>query len=271
MQMEQANLLTGTGSRRPAWLHWPVSTVLCLFALAWSPPAFALDAELYGRLLTEYTHEVSDVAGTRVDYRGLRASREWRQLVKSVRETSVEGSDRDATLAFWINAYNIVAIDMVAGRYPLESIRDIGSFFQSVWDIDATEIEGVAYTLGEIEHEILRPLGDPRIHAAIVCASVSCPSLRREPYEAARIEAQLDDAVRTWLSDADKGLRVEPAERRVKLSRIFDWFADDFGGPRGVIDFATRYSPPAARRWIGENRSEVTIEYFTYDWSLNDL
>ena len=116
MQMEQANLLTGTGWRRPAWLHWPVSTVLCLFALAWSPPAFALDAELYGRLLTEYTHEVSDVAGTRVDYRGLRASREWRQLVKSVRETSVEGSDRDATLAFWINAYNIVAIDMVAAR-----------------------------------------------------------------------------------------------------------------------------------------------------------
>ena len=85
-----------------------------------------------------------------------------------------------------------------------------------------------------------------------------------------KLDAQLDDAVRSFLANTEKGLRIDPERKRVKLSRIFDWFADDFGSAT-VIDFAARYSPPPARQWILENRSGVTIEYFTYDWSLNDF
>jgi hypothetical protein len=89
----------------------------------------------------------------------------------------------------------------VRRHYPIDSIRSIGSFFSPVWKKTAGEIGGRSYTLYEIEHEILRPMGEPRIHAAIVCASLSCPPLRREPYRAAELEAQLEDNVRRWLAD----------------------------------------------------------------------
>jgi hypothetical protein len=86
-------------------------------------------------------------------------------------------------------------------RHPgIASIRDIGSLLRPVWNREAGRVGRRARSLGEIEHEILRPLGDPRIHGAIVCASVSCPPLRREPFAAARLDAQLDDQMRRWLA-----------------------------------------------------------------------
>ena len=246
-----------------------LSLIPACVALASAAPAAALDTELYARLLAEHTYAVSDTAGTRVDYASLKRSSAWRRLVASLADVHPSRTGRD--MAFWINAYNVLAIDLVVQDYPVDSIRDIGSIFQAAWDHEAGSIGGTPHTLGEIEHEILRPLGDPRIHAAIVCASTSCPSLHREPYTQESLDAQLDKAVRSFLENTEKGLHIDPERKRVKLSRIFDWFADDFGGSAAVTDFAARYSPPPARRWILENRSGVTIEYFTYDWSLNDL
>ena len=231
--------------------------------------AQALDEDLYAAILERHTLAVGDVASTRVDYGALRTSEAWEALLLSLR-----GSDpgrlraRNDKLAFWINAYNILAIDLVRRHYPIDSIRSIGSFSSPVWKKTAGEIGGRPYTLHEIEHEILRPMGEPRIHAAIVCASLSCPPLRREPYRAAELEAQLDDNVRRWFADPRKGARIDRSERTLYLSSILDWFVEDFGD--SVLPFAATHLPDVDASWIRAQGGALQIRYFEYDWSLND-
>jgi hypothetical protein len=245
----------------------------CVLAVLFQvQPARALDLKSYADLLNRFTYSVEDTAMTRVDYRALQQSNDWQQLVASLGISRPdELATREEQLAFWINAYNILAIDLVQESYPVESIRDIGSLFRPVWKLSAGRVGSRSYSLGEIEHEILRPLGDPRIHAAIVCASTSCPALRPEPYEPDRLDAQLDEAVRTFLANEEKGLRIEPERNTVRLSRIFAWFAQDFATAGGVLGFVERYAPEAAMTWLVEHSDDVQVEYLGYDWSLNDL
>ncbi len=231
--------------------------------------ARAVDEELYASILEQHTIAVDDIASTRVDYGALRTSQEWKALVQSLRDANPGRlASRDEKLAFWINAYNILAIDLVRRHYPIDSIRSIGSLLSAVWKKRAGEIGGRAYTLHEIEHEILRPMGEPRIHAAIVCASLSCPPLRREPYRAGALDAQLDDNVRRWLADPRKGVRIDRSARTLVLSPILDWFAEDFAG--GVLPFVTAHLPDEEASWIRAQQGTLRIRYFEYDWRLND-
>jgi len=225
----------------------------------------------YARLLERHTTAVDATVGTRVDYRALRGDPDWRAMVTAlgrVDPASVGG--RAEQLAFWINAYNALAIDLVLRHYPVESIRDIGSFIWPVWKKEAGRIGGRAYSLGEIEHEILRPMGEPRIHGAIVCASISCPDLRREPYLGDRLDAQLDDNMRAWLAHPDKGLSIDRSRNAVTLSPIFEWFEDDFAVLGGVMAVAVRYAPVGDRTWLEAHGGEADVAYFDYDWKLND-
>jgi hypothetical protein len=233
-----------------------------------------IDLQLYGRLLEAHTRAVSDLAGTRVDYRGLRDSNDWQDLVAQLSAARPSQLGPDAKLAFWINAYNILAIDLVRRHYPVESIKDIGSFLFPVWNREVARIEGRDVSLGEIEHEILRPMGEPRIHAAIVCASTSCPPLARTPYRAERIDADLADAMRTWLASTRKGVAIDRSRRIITLSRIFDWFGEDFEAQGGVLTAIAPYLDDDDAAWLskeGRTGRDVQIRYFDYDWSLNDL
>ena len=178
---------------------------------------------------------------------------------------------REQQIAFWVNAYNILAIDLVAAHYPVASIRDIGSLLRPVWKRPAGTVGGRNVTLDEIEHGIVRPFGDPRTHAVVVCASTSCPALPREPLTAARLDAQLDAAVRAWLADRDKGMRIDRAAQTVHLSKIFDWFEEDFAKAGGVVAFAIRYAPEADRDWLRAHAATARIDYFDYDWAVNAL
>lgn len=247
------------------------SGLAALFLLATAAPAAAFDAALYAELLTQHTRSVADTAGTRVDYTALASSAEWRRVVASLASGEPEpGAPRAAVLAFWINAYNVLAIDVVLAGYPLDSIKDRGGFLTPVWKLEAGRVGGRVVTLHEIEHEILRPLGDPRIHAAIVCASTSCPSLQREPFRAADIDAQLDAAMQAFLADPNKGLRIDRAAVSVQLSSIFDWFAKDFGGESALLAYVARYAPERDRAWLTANADTADVEFFDYDWGLND-
>ena len=243
---------------------------VCLFGLV-ALPAYALDEARYAAVLARHTVAVADMASTRVDYAALRSSSDWGAVVGSLVQDDPERlRTREERLAFWINAYNILAIDLVARHYPVKSIRDIGTFFAPVWKEAAGVVGERVYSLDEIENEILRPLGDPRIHGAIVCASLSCPPLRREPYRAADLEAQLGDNVQRWLRDPRKGARVDAAARTVWLSPIFDWFEGDFQG--GAIAFVTRHATPELRAALARIPAPArSIEYMDYDWSLNDV
>jgi hypothetical protein len=187
-------------------------------------------------------------------------------------EATEAGALRGAEqLAFWINAYNILAIDVVARNYPVSSIKDAGSLLRPVWKRRAGTIEERDVTLDGIEHRTLRPMGDPRIHGAIVCASLSCPPLRREPYRAESLDAQLDDNVRRWLADPRKGVAVGPGLHTLRVSSIFKWFAEDFEAQGGVPAFVERHGPDEAGALIREGGARVGIGYLDYDWSLNDL
>jgi hypothetical protein len=234
--------------------------------------AMAIDLDLYAALLAEYTSETRDLAGVRVDYEGLRSSPRWAELVRSLESSdpSTLGT-RNERLAFWCNAYNILAIDLVVTHAPRESITDIGSFFSPVWKKTAGNIGGKPYSLDDIEHEIVRPMGEPRTHVALICASLSCPPLLREPWRGENLDAQLDAQVRIWLQHRDKGLRLDRDRKSLHLSSIFDWFGEDFEAHGGVLDFVTAHAPADDATWLREHGDEVRIHYLDYDWNLNAL
>ena len=229
------------------------------------------DRALYASLLEAHTKSVADVVGTRVDYRALGRSQDWKRLVAQIRSARPSTLDRDGTLAFWINAYNILTIDLVLQHYPLDSIRDIGSFFSPVWNVEVATIEGRTLSLGEIEHQILRKMGEPRIHAAIVCASTSCPPLARTPFTPARLGADLDAAMRQWLASSEKGVSIDRTRNQVSVSAIFDWFEEDFETGGGVLATIARYAPTADAAWLQNEGRQARIQFLDYDWTLNDF
>lgn len=226
---------------------------------------------LYAELLNEFTSESNKTVQTRVNYKALRKDSRWPQLVKLLGKVDPKTlGSRNEQLAFWINAYNVLAIDLVASAYPIDSIKDIGSFFTPVWEHEAGKIAGRAYTLEEIEHKILRPMKEPRIHSAIVCASVSCPPLARTPFTAAQLDAELDAIVASWLANPKKGLRIDRKSKTIHISKIFDWFKEDFEASGGALGFASPHLSAEDAAWIRAHRDDLSISYFGFDWGLND-
>ncbi|MEQ8819615.1 MAG: DUF547 domain-containing protein [Sumerlaeia bacterium] len=231
------------------------------------PPRRTL-ADTWTAMLKDHTREgaIDGVPLVAVDYAAIKSDPRWSLLLSKL-ATDPEPAERDARLAYWINAYNILAIEVVLKEYPVESIRDIGSLFKPVWKRPAGTVGGREVTLDEIEHSILRPMGEPRIHAAINCASVSCPDLRREAYTASHLGAQLDEQMHAWLANEQKGARLEP-DGDLRVSWIFTHFQEDFGGTDdALVRFLTPYLPSD----LASNVTPKTdIKAMDYDWSLND-
>lgn len=219
-------------------------------------PGWGKYSALLNRHISQHTQDGISLAW--LDYPALRHDPDYRQVVVALQDFPVERlANKREKLAFYINAYNILAIKMVLDHWPVRSIKDVGSFFSPVWKKDAGKIGGKTVTLHEIEHEILRPMGEPRIHMAIVCASLSCPDLRNEPFSAARLEEQLEDQARQFFNNRGKGVSNEGNSMRV--SKILDWFAEDFGDP---MAFIRHYRPNLP--------ADVAIEGFLpYNWLLN--
>jgi len=251
---------------RPMKKHIAKITLL-LSLLLMSLPALASAGEpnwnAYSALLKAHVSsgEKDGVRLHLVDYPALAADHRWPDLLKQLAAFDLHVlKTREDTPAFWINSYNILAIKTVLDHWPLQSIRDVGGLFYPVWNKPAAVVAGKMRSLHEIEHEILRPLGEPRIHFAIVCASVSCPDLRTQAYAADRLSQQLDDQAKAFLSRPKKGMNVEGNNAR--LSKIFDWFESDFESRGGVLGFIRYYRPdiPASTR---------LASYLDYDWGLN--
>jgi hypothetical protein len=114
-------------------------------------------------------------------------------------------------------------------------------------------------------------MGDPRAHAAVICASTSCPALRREAWRAATLDTQLDDAMQIWIADPGKGFAIDRARPQITLSKIFDWFREDFAAAGCVNDFVSRYAKYEDRAWLAQNATRASITYFDYDWTVNAI
>lgn len=207
----------------------------------------------------------------RVDYAALagpeRAALE--AVVARLAAVEIDGFARPEQLAYWINLYNAVTLQVVAAHWPVASIRDIdissGWFADGPWDAAVVTVAGEALTLNDIEHRILRPIWrDPRIHYAVNCASLGCPNLAVTAYQGAGIEARLQAAARDFVNHP-RGVAVR--DGRVTVSKIYDWYRDDFGkGEAQLIGHLVRFAGPELSRDL---RAAGGIDGTAYDWRLN--
>lgn len=243
-------------------------------ALLHSSSSFDLQFSEWRQLLRTYVKE------GRVDYASLKKSPKLlNAYLHSIANVSKEEYDRwsrDQKIAFWLNAYNATAIKMVVDHYPLKkafgfkalifpenSIQQI----PGVWDKKVLDVFGAKVSLNQIENEILRKeFQDPRIHFALVCASVGCPELREEPYVGDRLDAQFKDQIVRFLADPRK-FRYDASSNTIYLSPIFKWFRKDFERGGGIISFLGDYLPQGEAKKISES---TKIQWLSYDWSLNE-
>ena len=220
--------------------------------------------QLWNQVLMKYVDFSGDV-----NYQGLKENPkillDYLALLRSNRPNE-ELWNKKERLAYWINLYNAFTLKLIIDHYPLESIRDIGSYVQmpfinSPWDIEGIDFGDEKISLNYLEHQILRKsFNEPRIHFAINCASVSCPTLRNEAYVASKIDIQLADQAQRFLKDSSKNIITSEA---LYLSRIFHWFSEDFDGHHTLYQNLSIWSGISIK-------DSATIQFIDYDWSLNE-
>lgn len=173
-------------------------------------------------------------------------------------------------LAFWINAYNAVTVKGILMEYPTKSIRNHTSRFggYNIWDDLLLQVGGMEISLNDMEHKILRKLGDPRIHFAIVCASRSCPRLLNRAYVPQSIDQQLNANAAHFFSQPSN-LQVSNDGRTVHLSSILKWFGEDFG--RNESEIWNRIKPFLPQNVAARIQGQPRFRYQSYDWSLNGV
>jgi len=263
--------------------------VALLVVLPWvATPTIATEAfdhgySDYARLLARY------VDGARVAYAALTADRGALDRVTAQFDAAAAreeaGWTREQRMAFWINAYNAFTLRAIVDAYPIQSqwftrqprnsIRQIGG----VWTTPRWRAAGRSVSLDDIEHQVLRPgFKDARIHFAINCASVSCPTLAAEPYRADTLDAQLDAAGRRYLASPE-GLRQD--SNTLRVSSIFKWYGEDFVAEyssivpgtrpqveRAILGAIVKYGPPDAA--VRARNGGPAIAFLDYNWSLNE-
>jgi hypothetical protein len=197
--------------------------------------------------------------------------------LSAVSQKDFDSWNNDEQLAFLINAYNGWTVKLILSRYPdLESIKDLGSFFQSPWKKKFFTLFGTQHSLDYIEQDLIRGSGrynDPRIHFAVNCASIGCPALRPEAYTAAELSQQLDEATISFLKDRTRN-RLE--DNTLKVSAIFKWYKKDFQkGWKSISSLKQFFADHAvALELSAEERQSILegttkITFLDYNWNLN--
>jgi Protein of unknown function, DUF547 len=264
--------------------------VLAIFTTASAVFAQSFDHNyaVYEVQLKKHVKWLPDNKQSRVNYKGFAADRA--ELTKTldafsaVTPTQFATFSKEQQMAFLINAYNAFTIELILSKYPdVKSIKDLGSTFSSPWKKSFFKLLGEERNLDWIEHDKLRPTGknivnggfqDPRIHVAIVCASIGCPAIPTEAFTATKLDAQLDAGMARFVGDKS---RNRYADGRLQVSSIFKWFKDDFEkGYKGfskIEDVFAKYADTLSNDTAiqGQIRAKtVSISHLDYDWSLND-
>mmetsp|Transcript_7731 Transcript_7731/g.16111 ORF Transcript_7731/g.16111 Transcript_7731/m.16111 type:complete len:315 (+) Transcript_7731:67-1011(+) len=220
---------------------------------------------------------VDDIITNVVDYSGIAKDEDvakYERVMAEVNLAALEGTPNEL-LALYINAYNCLCIGHVT-RYLRENNGELPTSVTQttppsqkgteIWDVEAGVVGGETLSLNDIEHKILRSKwAEPRVHASIVCASASCPNLRTEAFVPDRLNEQMDDQARTWVTDDTKGVKVDDDDGQT-FSRIFLWFEGDFKASEGPIAWAGKYLPSDTANRLN---TDGEMKYFKYNWSLN--
>jgi len=222
------------------------------------------------------------VRGDGVEYEKLKDDHakldEYLASLETVMPEEFAAWKREQRYAFWINAYNAYTIRRVVDAYPVESVKDlVDEDKRSFWDQEFiplgrlfTEAGDRKLTLNDLENKILRPtFKDARVHAALNCASRGCPPLFDQAFVADRLDKQLDLRVAKWLS-SPASICYDRDEKRLRVSKIFEWYRDDFvRDGDSVKSWIAARAPEAERSWIAA-AEDLKIEYLDYSWKLND-
>jgi Protein of unknown function, DUF547 len=223
-----------------------------------------------------------DPAG-KVNYRALKQNRvPLDRMIEQIERASPENApglfpDRDAKLAYWINAYNSWILRTVVDHYPITSITKTGRIPYGAFFIMRVTLGEKKMTLRSLENDIIRGrFHDPRIHFAINCASISCPPLAPRVYRPETLDHQLDEAARVFINDY-RNVTLDESRHKIVLSKIFDWYATDFKGALAlkgkkdptVVDYLKLYLTPERRQML-ERMAGDQINFHEYDWGLND-
>jgi hypothetical protein len=255
----------GMPSSRPprirAWRPFLTGVVLGLALLMAIGMAVAqsVDQAPFDALLK--THVKNGV----VDYPGFQDDPAFRPYLDALAKPAVHANNGER-LAYYINAYNALAIEgILEGLSPSSLLGQLRYFKLKDWPLD-----GQVISLYDLEHKVIRPLREPRIHFAIVCASVSCPRLRSQAYSAAALERQLDEQARQFINDPSRN-RFDGAMRTAYLSKIFEWFDEDFKAASGSTQkyLAQYVADPGIARDLATDGYKV--ESIPYDWNLNGV
>ena len=228
-----------------------------------------IDLRIWDELLQRYVDDLGRVNYRRWKAEGADVLRVWLESLADV--GLADFTDADARLALWLNAYNAIAISQVLEVYPIASIRPkvlgIPNWlsFLDFFTRSNTIIGGKKYSLNQIEHAILRPeFAEPRIHFALVCASVGCPLLRRGAYFPESVRTQLEADASRFIHNPDK-VRYDAEKKTLYLSKIFKWYGEDFVRAAGsVAEYVGGYLGPEAA--VGDGWA---IVFLPYDWNLN--
>lgn len=217
-----------------------------------------------------------------VDEQGLVAYKDWKAsaadqqaldqyLVHLSAAKISRQSDARAVMAYWINVYNAVTIKGMLREYPTTSIRNHTAKLlgYNIWKDLQIFVNGTAYSLDDVEHKVLRKLGDPRIHFAIVCASIGCPRLLNQAYFPDKLDEQLSENAKHFFADRTK-FKVDAVRATLHLSPILEWFGSDFGRNQAEqLRAIAPYLPTQQAQRLAES-GRATVKYLEYDWGINE-
>lgn len=224
--------------------------------------ADVVDHGAWSKLLGEYAR-AGDDGVNRVDYQGVadRAADALQTYIELLEATDTTALSKDEQLAFWINLYNAATVRLIVENLPTDSIRDI----KDPWGRPVATVNGVALSLNDIEHGIIRPVfRDDRIHYAVNCASIGCPNLALTAWTGADIDARLDAAARDYINHP-RGVAIERG--KVVVSKIYGWYREDFGDSEAdILAHIRQYADPDL---LDKLQGADKISDYRYDWSLN--
>lgn len=220
---------------------------------------YAGELENYDAMLREFVQD------GQIDYRGFASSEDFQIFLEEIANRDPNSLESlEDRIAFYINAYNALTIQsIVNGKSPANVLRRF-SFFKRNKHV----VAGESLSLFDLEHDKIIPLNEPRIHFAIVCASVACPPLRSEAYRAADLDDQLDDQAIGFINDRDKNA-FDADKKLARVSKIFKWYRGEFETEESAIgDYLAFYhkDPDTAQAL---KAGEYNIKYQKYDWNLN--
>lgn len=248
------------------WLLGAALLATSVNVLLAAEPNNVPDHSLFTQVLAEH------VKGDVVNYKAIKTDARFPQYIAMLQKIDPATIPEQHRLAFWINAYNAFTIQYVISKYPIKSLMNKLSYATGggTFKNKFIEINGKKYSLNDIENDIVRPMGDPRIHFALVCGAKSCPPLRPEAYVGERLGEQMDEQGRLFLAQTSKN-RFDFEKKEIYISNIFNWFKDDFKKDgKTELDFISRYLPQEQAQKLLANAATLKVKHTDYDWDLNE-